>query len=938
MCESPRFSGPLLDNHVRAVATVVSILIFSSAHVEAAQLATITVEPANSYVALGKIQAFVATGLFAASGGATARISNDTLASGGDHSCAIVRDGYVRCWGRNGFGQLGNLSTADSPIPVQASLITNAVGVAVGSDYSCALQADGVVRCWGHNDFGQLGTGGGNSTQPVVVTGLDAGSVAAIGAGFRHSCAVLASGAVKCWGDNSSGQLGNGTLTASPTPIDVSTIATATAIAVGGSHTCALLANATVQCWGANYAGQLGTGTLSPSSSPVAVAGIDNAVAIAAGFDHNCAVIAGGNLKCWGRGVEGQLGNAGVQNSSTPVDVLLNSNRVVAVRGGLQHTCAVLEIGIVECWGNDGNGQLGNGLVLGTFSSPVTVGSVSDSIAISTGYRHSCAVLGDGEARCWGLNDGGQLGNGSAVQRSGTAVAVNGAAAAISAGGNSTCAFTPTGAIACWGYNFYGMLGNGSRADSAKPVNVTGIDHALVLALGFDHACATTSFVNGGAGPDLWCWGRGDSGQLGVGDPTSLPDCSGFRCSSTPLKVTLATGTAGGVAAGSAHTCVRVISPSSVECWGANNRGQLGNGTNSPASTPVAIGSLSNVREVTSGFEHSCALLDSGAVRCWGRGDEGELGNGSTADSLTPVAVSGIGNATSISAGNFHTCARLLGGTVQCWGRGDEGQLGNANILDSSTPVAVNGIATATSVTGGGFHSCASLSSGALRCWGRNDFGQLGAGFTGNASIPVDVVGISTAVAVDAGRSHTCAVLAEGGSRCWGYNDFGQVGGLTAGNTSAPAVVTGIAMDAVALEWTSSNPVVATIDMSGHARARATGSATITARYGGVSAATTFSTATDTDGDGVPDPIDNCVTRANSDQRDSNHDGYGNACDPDLDDNGVVNFADLAIFRARFGTNDANADFNGDGVVNFADLAIFRSFFGLPPGPTGVHP
>ena len=332
---------------------------------------------------------------------------------------------------------------------------------------------------------------------------------------------------------------------------------------------------------------------------------------------------------------------------------------------------------------------------------------------------------------------------------------------------------------------------------------------------------------------------------------------------------------------------------------------------------------------------------------CWGRGDEGQLGNGGSANTNSPVAVAGITTATAISAGNFHTCARLASNEIRCWGRGNEGQLGNNAFADALTPVDVVNDLNAAEITSGGFHSCLRSLFGSVRCWGRGDLGQIGNGAFANTASPLQANIISTVTTLDAGRSHTCAVLAGGILQCWGYNELGQLGIGTSGpgvNTATPATVNGVNMDAVAMSWASSNPAVATIDLSGHVRTVGLGTTTITTKYDSKTTTSSLTVAPDTDGDGAANPVDNCTDQSNPDQRDSNSDGYGNLCDADLNNSGLVTTADFAILRsvlnqsASASTTAADADLNGSGTVTTADFAILRAGLNAAPGPSGLHP
>jgi hypothetical protein len=246
---------------------------------------------------------------------------------------------------------------------------------------------------------------------------------------------------------------------------------------------------------------------------------------------------------------------------------------------------------------------------------------------------------------------------------------------------------------------------------------------------------------------------------------------------------------------------------------------------------------LDHLEEFAVGAFHTCAVMTDHTARCWGDNSSGQVGDGTMTNASSPVAVAGLSNVSAISGGGSHTCAMLGDGSIWCWGNNYQGQLGDGTGVPSTTPVQVAGIANAVEVSAGWTHTCARLAGGALRCWGENSAGQLGDGTTNNALSPVAVTGISNAVGLSAGwYHHSCALLADAGVRCWGVNDFGQFGN---GTLTASPVPT--AMNAPSVTWTSSNPAVATIDAAGRAAAVAAGATTITATdASGASASTTL--------------------------------------------------------------------------------------------------
>ena len=341
----------------------------------------------------------------------------------------------------------------------------------------------------------------------------------------------------------------------------------------------------------------------------------------------------------------------------------------------------------------------------------------------------------------------------------------------ISAGLYHTCALASGGTIECWGYNGEGQLGNGSKTNSSIPVRVSGIATATLVGAG--GSTWENGLLSGSsscallAGGTVDCWGYNDDGELGNGTTTD---------SSTPVQASGIVN-ASSITAGGFHACA-VLSAGTVKCWGDNEVGQLGNGTTTKGSTPtpVQVSGITNATHVSAGYAHTCALLAGGTVECWGLNDSGQLGNGTKTNSSTPIEVSGITNAKSISAGGSHACALLSDGTVECWGFNQDGQLGDATKTNSSIPVQVSGLTNAKSISAGFDHTCAVLSDGTVECWGDNEYGQFGNGTKTSSSSPVQVSGITNAKSVTAGYAHTCALLSGNTVKCWGLNDSGQLG------------------------------------------------------------------------------------------------------------------------------------------------------------------
>jgi len=350
--------------------------------------------------------------------------------------------------------------------------------------------------------------------------------------------------------------------------------------------------------------------------------------------------------------------------------------------------------------------------VLGWFpdDGPAAPGTVA---GVSAGGFHSCARLDDGTARCWGLNEDGQLGNGSTTSSLvPTQVAGLSGVQTIAAAGYHTCALLQTGAVRCWGYNENGQLGNGTKTSSSFPVAVTGVTNAIALSTG-----------------------------------------------------------------SALHSCA-VLTDHSVRCWGYNASGQLGNGTTTSSSAPVAVVGLTDAVAVATGWLHTCALRSTGEVLCWGKNTSGQIGDGTTFDRLMPVST-GVTGAVSIAAAEDHTCAVLGNGTARCWGKNTHGELGDGTDTPSSSPRTVTGLTDAVAIGVGGHSSCALLGAGGVRCWGWNEAGQLANGTIANASTPVAVLDVTGATQLTSGFGHMCVRLPDASARCWGFNDNGQVGNHT---------------------------------------------------------------------------------------------------------------------------------------------------------------
>jgi alpha-tubulin suppressor-like RCC1 family protein len=353
-------------------------------------------------------------------------------------------------------------------------------------------------------------------------------------------------------------------------------------------------------------------------------------------------------------------------------------SEVVAGRG---FTCARLADGTVRCFGDPGGNRLGQ-------DGGRRVRGLDGVVQVAAGGAHTCALLGDQTVRCWGDGASGQLGDGEPGR--GWPAAVPGLAKAtqIAAGGRFSCARTEDGTAVCWGDNEYGQIGAspakrkgpvrqeiapGASAQD-RPTEVEGLAAAVQLSLGGAHACAR--LANGG----VVCWGSDSDGQLGRGSPPPDP----------PKKK-----------------------------------------APRPARPLAAVKGLKDVAEVAAGGEHACARLGDGSVQCWGRNHHGQLGDGTTKDRTAPVKVAGLPPAAQLALGAAHSCALLQDRTVRCWGAGGSKVLGDPTGTDQAQPMEIPGLARVWALSSGADHACAGVKAPAIVCWGDNRHGQLGSGSAG---------------------------------------------------------------------------------------------------------------------------------------------------------------------------------------------------------------
>ena len=656
------------------------------------------------------------------------------VSSGYKYTLALDEKGKIWSWGDNSEGQLGNGKSNEVVIkPTKINSDTEYVQVVANGGFSLALDREGNIWTWGQNINGQLGNGdsGGYGKNVLIPTRITNGiKYTQIETTTNGGVALDSEGNIWTWGSNSYGQLGNGSKgEAVLVPTKVTNGVKYTQISGGSSNVLALDSEGNLWTWGYNYHGQLGNGLSGTNANVLVPTKITNGIKytqISAGI-HCLALDNEGNIWSWGYNSDGQLGN-GLEGEDVLIPTkVTNGTKYIQIEVGYGRNSLALDSeGNIWSWGDNGDGELGNGKRKENVLIPTKVTSGKKYVQISTGNGTSLAL--DEEGNIWGCgeNDYGQLGlEQTAMYWTQTTVKLN----KISTNGEDSAGLDEKGNIWTWGSSSGGQLGNGSKGeDVLVQTKVTdGIEYVQV-SVGEHYMIALDNEGN------IWSWGNNREGQLGNGSkgenvlvPTKITN---------GIKYTQ-------ISAGDKHS-LALDNEGNIWSWGYNYDGELGNGSsgaNANILVPTKIANGVKYTQISVGPRYSLAVDNEGNIWSWGYNSDGQLGNGESGydkDILIPTKITNETKYQQISAGNEHSLALDNEGNIWSWGSNSEGQLGNGKSGYSENvliPTKITNGTKYTSIVAGNYTTLALDNDGNLWICGRNYDGVLGIGMGENICV-----------------------------------------------------------------------------------------------------------------------------------------------------------------------------------------------------------
>lgn len=686
-----------------------------------------------------------------------------------------------------------------------------------GSTVSIVALSDGASATLSPTVLGAnlFAIGAAYGTSAVQAERVFPSPVAQALASLNFSVALLEDGTVWTKGANSRGQLGNGTTTDRSTWAVVPGLSEVVEISAGRDIVFARRRDGSVWGWGANEVGQMANGGSADVLAPAAISGLSGVVQVVAAAVSGHALLSDGTVRGWGSNTAGQMGTGSTSNISgivaasgvSNVSQLAASNRTVV---------ALRKDGFVYAWGQSDRGQTGTGASASSFATPNLIFGLTRVTSIAGGRESIAALLQDGSVRMWGMNDHGQLGDGTTTDRTTpTAVAGLTSVAAISAAGLSSYALRTDGTVVGWGYNGDGRLGDGTTTDRTSPVAMQGLnDHvisrlmnsngqtdAVFLVVGRESLTVTAVPSTVSAGSDALLTAAVTTSTAAVANRTvqfsAASDVRLSAASSTTgadgkasVLFTPATSTSPGATIMLAASTASSTARASVTVLGSNLLGINGPWGASLVQTERVF--PSPVVQAVSSDEFSLAALQDGTVWARGANSRGQLGDGTTTDRSTWEQIPGLAGVVDIAVGYAHGLALLSDGTVRSWGGNESGQLGDGTTTDRNTPVAVQNLTGVTHLRSGSSNGYVRRNDGSVWAWGWNHVGQLGNGTSQAAAFPVPakVPNVSNAVNLFVTNWTCIAQLSNGSFVGWGDGRMGQLGDgtTTSRSTAAPTL------------------------------------------------------------------------------------------------------------------------------------------------------
>ncbi len=714
------------------------------------------------------------------------------ISTGAAHSCGLTTTGLAYCWGLNVAGQFGDSTWGNfSAVPRAVKMPTGVTftDLSAGSGFTCAISNAGTAYCWGYGRDGALGSGTTTTVNtPTAIVGLS--GLTAISAGNSHSCALTSAGAAWCWGQSNAvgdgADLYSATLVSRLSPSPVRGGHQFTEISAGDEKTCAAKADGSLWCWGNDGYGQLGDNVSSgpTRTAPVPVMGTGSQL-VSGGFmqamGHTCALATGGlGVMCWGQNGAGQLGDGTATARTLPTSVVLSagsSSGAATMRqdGGSFQQAGVINAAVASAPTLAIRDSRSNGVagVTVTFSVVSGGGSV-------TGGTTTTNASGSASVGSWVLGSavGIQVLKATAAMANGTSASVLFYAKA-SAVSSAVSMVKVDGDSVTMSY-LYPMLTPTVRVLTASGTAASGIPVTFAFSSGGSKVA--TSDSTGLAVLSV------DSLVLGVSLATPSTVTIAASAPGVASGVTFTyfhPGLAGGLQLRNTHCAL--AKAGTVYCWGEGERGQLGDGTTTGARNYARPVSGSQVfAKISDGFsQHACALTAAGAAYCWGANHAGQLGDGTTTDRSTPIAVATTAIFTQIVTLESTTCALTTSGSVYCWGYMQSSGMGHVELRDrrSLSPVLVTlGTASFKQIALWGNGICGVTPSGEVQCAGDNSAGTVGDGTFTNRFAFTSILGGLTVARIAGSTVNMCAVTTSGNVACWGVG--GSTGALGDGTTT----------------------------------------------------------------------------------------------------------------------------------------------------------